>query len=130
MLLTLYRGPSSDKGTFGMLCMGDFPLCVTAEDPWNDNKPNISCIPEGSYNFVRRFSPRHRHHWHILNVPNRELVLIHGGNTINDTEGCILIGRSFSHLGNLPSVMQSQDTMQILREEIPDEGVIEIINPR
>ena len=128
-LVKLYRGPSSDKGTFGMLCLGDMPLCVTCEDPWNDNRKQISCVPAGTYSFKKFNGTRFKDVWDLQGVPGRSAILIHAGNTIDDTHGCILVGRCFSHLGNLPSVMQSQEAMQILREQLPDEGVIEIINP-
>ena len=130
MLFKLHRGPSWETGTFGILSRGDYPLCVTCEDPWRDNQHYISCIPEGTYTFRKRLSPKHSHHWEIVNVPGRDLVLIHAGNTIDDTQGCILVGRGIGHIGNLPSIVQSQDTMQILREELPDEGTLEIINPK
>jgi len=45
MELTLKRCASTAKGTFGVLLHDGVPLCVTCEDPWNDNLPNISCIP-------------------------------------------------------------------------------------
>lgn len=129
MLYKLYRGPSSDKGTFGIFCADNVPLVIICEDPWNDNRREISCIPAGTYKFKKRCSERHGHHWQILGVPDRDLILIHAGNTIDHTKGCLLAGRSFSHLGDLPSVMQSQEAMAMLRETLPDEGVIEIINP-
>jgi hypothetical protein len=127
-MIKLRRVSSTDKGTFGVLLNNDIPLCLTCEDPWNKNKRNVSCIPAGTYTFKKRFSVKYKNHWILDNVPGRDLILIHAGNTINDTSGCILVGRSFSQLGKLPSVMQSQEAMQLLRETLPDEGVIEIID--
>lgn len=119
-MITLTRVASSDKGTFGVLLNGEKPLCVTCEDPWLDNKRNLSCIPAGSYRAAKRLSEKYGQHWLLEEVPGRDLILIHAGNTINDTQGCILVGRSFSHLGGLPSVMQSKEAMAELRFSLPD----------
>jgi hypothetical protein len=124
--LTLTRCTSSAKGTFGVLSMDDEPLCVTCEDPWNQNKRQVSCIPKGIYNVIKRNSPKYKDHWHVQDVPGRDLILIHAGNTIDDTLGCILVGRAFSHLGKLPSVMQSKEAMSELRAKLPDQFTLEI----
>ncbi len=120
-ILKLTRACSSDKGTFGTLCMDEMPLCVTCEDPWNDNVSNISCIPKGIYQCRKFNGNKFKDVWEIVNVPNRSAILIHAGNTIDDTHGCILIGRCFSKLGGLPAVLQSQDAMTELRTKLPDE---------
>lgn len=116
----LTRVCSSEKGTFGVLTYNGEPLCVTCEDPWNDNKTSISCIPVGDYSVEKFNGNRFKDVWEIKNVPGRSVILIHGGNTIDDTHGCVLVGRSFSKLGNLPSVMQSQDCLTELRSKLPD----------
>ena len=116
----IIRIASSGKGTFGVLLQGNEPICLTCEDPWSDNKKNESCIPAGTYKVVKRQSPKYGHHWHVLDVEGRALILIHFGNNINDTQGCILVGRSFGQWEGLPSVMTSQDTMTILRGKLPD----------
>lgn len=123
----LIRVASSPKGTFGAMVKDDEPVCVTCEDPWNNNNRNISCIPFGTYKVNKRISQKYGHHWHLIDVPNRDLILIHGGNTIQDTQGCILVGRSFGHLGGVPSIMQAQDTMTILRETLPDNFLLTIL---
>jgi hypothetical protein len=120
------RCGSSEKGTFGVWTLDEIPLCVTCEDPWRDNKFQVSCIPVGTYKVVKRTSLKYKTHWHVLDVPDRDLILIHGGNTINDTMGCILVGRSFSKLGNLPSVVQSQDALDMLRLMLPDEFTLTV----
>ena len=127
-LLTLRRVCTSEKGTFGVIVRDDIPICLTCEDPWNDNRREISCIPSGTYIFKKFNGTKYKDVWEIENIPGRDAILIHAGNTIDDTRGCILVGRSFSYLGSLPSVMQSREALQILRDALPDEGVIEIIN--
>ena len=121
MSYILTRVCSSEKGTFGVLTHNDEPICVTCEDPWDDNKTSVSCIPVGAYQVEKFSGTKFKDVWEIKNVPSRSAILIHGGNTINDTHGCILVGRSFSHIGALPSVMQSQDALAELRAKLPAE---------
>lgn len=120
MRLTLTRCVSSENGTFGILSMGDDPLVVTCEDSWNDNKTSISCIPTGAYECSKFSGTKFHDVWEVKNVPNRTTILIHAGNTINDTHGCILVGRAFSKIGNLSSVMQSQEALAVLRDKLLD----------
>ena len=102
--------------------------CKTLELPWRDNKKRISCIPDGSYKCVKRISKKYGHHWHILEVPNRSLILIHHGNYNKDTLGCILVGEDFVDINNdgLCDVTSSVTTMNRLRKILEDEFTIEI----
>lgn len=67
-------------------------ICYTLEKPWMDNQNNISSIPTGKYNAIIRYD--HNDHWRIelKNVPNRDNVQIHIGNSVDDSKGCILVG--------------------------------------
>ena len=63
-----------------------------------------TCIPFGKYKIRLDFSPKFSKKAaykaflrdgkmpHILGVPSFEAILIHGGNTIADTYGCLLVG--------------------------------------
>lgn len=126
----LYRIRQDKYGTFGVMTMDNAPLCVTCEDPWNKNKNNISCIPDGTYKVVKRFSVTHKHHWHVQGVPDRSLILIHVGNTTDNTEGCILVGEELttSQLGK-QAITNSVNTMNRLRTILPDEFTLTIFNP-
>lgn len=102
MVLTLQRVVSNEFGTFGKLFyydsfMGDIPLCVTLEDPWNENQENISCIPVGEYTCKRHNSPRFGETFEVANVVNRSAILFHKGNTEADTKGCILVGSGVAY---------------------------------
>lgn len=98
--LNLYRYESSEHGTFGVIFYNDFWL-FTLELPWKDNKANLSCIPSGEYEVVRRYSPSFgRETYWIKDVPNRNYILIHSANFAGDVElgyqshlqGCIALG--------------------------------------
>lgn len=108
MILRLKRVSTSPKGTFGVL-MGTFvPLCVTLELPWNNNAEDTSCIPIGTYLCKRIKSPKFGETFEITGVDRRTYILFHHGNTIKDTNGCILLGRSFDYV--LAAVTESVKT--------------------
>lgn len=94
--LLLIRDTFSKKSTIGELFLNGERICDTLENPYVDNQRNISCIPEGIYP-VRLRLPREsatRDYIHLLvqEVPNRDWILFHRGNTAKDTSGCILVG--------------------------------------
>lgn len=104
------------------------PLCLTLEEPWNENRRRISCIPSGIYKCRKRVSQKFGHHWHVLNVPERTLILIHQGNSLKDTEGCILVGSSLITMDGKPAIGNSRRTMNMLREVLPNEFLLHVIN--
>ena len=94
--LLLIRDTFSKNSVIGELFLNGERMCDTLENPWKDNQRNISCIPEGEYK-VRLRLPREsatRNYIHLLvqDVPNRDWILFHRGNTSKDTRGCILVG--------------------------------------
>ena len=94
--LLLIRDTFSKESTIGELFLNGERMCDTLENSWQDNQRNISCIPEGIYP-VRLRLPREsatRDYIHLLvqDVPNRDWILFHRGNTAKDTSGCILVG--------------------------------------
>ena len=91
------EGPS---GTFGALKIEGEYVCLTLERPWEDNKPNVSCIPIGTYICKRVDSPRYGDVFEVNCVPGRSHILFHKGNTINDTKGCILLGSQIGSILN------------------------------
>jgi hypothetical protein len=99
---TLTRQEYSNQGTFGVLALGD-KMWFSLELPDHINKPNISCIPNGTYLAKLRYSPNFRKNLYCLQkVPNRSFILIHGANFAGDEalgyqthlQGCISIGKS------------------------------------
>lgn len=127
MKITLRRVTfGSDSPTYGVLLSQGLPLCLTLERPWLDNAAQVSCVPPGVYPCIAHNSPDHPDTWEVTSVPNRFEVLIHTGNTVNDTKGCILVGAAF-YQGQVTS---SVVTMNVLRGILPREGfTLEIINP-
>lgn len=128
-LVHLQRGVMSDEGTFGMLSMDGRPLCVTCEDPWNDNKNNISCIPPGKYECRKYSGTKYKNVWILEGTGHRKAILIHAGNTKKNTEGCILVGARFGVLGGLFAILDSVRTINMLRRTLPDRFTLLISNP-
>lgn len=92
-------------------------IYATLELPWKDNSKNISCIPRGSYTMVRHWSRKFPYiHLQLLDVPNRSGILIHAGNTPENTSGCILLAKSFTENNNLSATSRDaiEELMQIV----------------
>ncbi len=59
----------------------------------NLKKDGFIAIPYGSYPVTMRYSEKFKcSKPHIENVPGFENILIHQGNSIEDSEGCVLVG--------------------------------------
>jgi hypothetical protein len=79
-------------------------FCFSIEDAARTTKiPKETCIPLGTYDLGVRFSPYfspklgHDMIW-VQNVPGFQYILIHTGNTITDTEGCLILGKTIGTL--------------------------------
>lgn len=131
MQLFLERTVSGDNGTFGTLTMQDEnsaiqQLCLTCELPWKNNFPGESCIPTGTYDCIPHHSEKFPNTWEVTGVRGRSAILIHIGNTIRDTEGCILVGDKFGIVHELPAVLNSRVTMGMLRSILPPKFTLTI----
>lgn len=103
MNLTLKRYKTVDGTTIGRLYYGTTFICHTLEDAIRDVKVfGETAIPPGVYTIDITMSNRFKRPLPLLlNVPNYQGVRIHPGNTIADTEGCILPGTTVSSDGNM-----------------------------
>ncbi|PCH52073.1 MAG: hypothetical protein COC22_04680 [Flavobacteriaceae bacterium] len=129
MKLTLKRISSTDKGTFGILLHEGMPFALTAERPWLNNKPNVSCIPTATYMCTRHTSPKFGEVLKVLNVDSRSDILFHKGNVpLDDSLGCILVGEQFGSLHGDPAVLASKQGFTELMSLIDYACELEIIN--
>lgn len=82
-------------------------ICYTLEDEHRDKKiKHETRIPQGTYQiklrtwggfhskYSRRFANIHIGMLEITDVPGFTDILIHGGNTDEDTSGCLLVGNT------------------------------------
>ncbi len=95
--LLLIRDTFTDKSTIGKLYFDGEFYGHTLELAWKDNKKRVSCIPKGVYEVKKRHTEESKYkyqHLHILDVENRELILMHVGNYPKNSKGCILLGNT------------------------------------
>lgn len=124
-MITLKRIKQTEDGTFGVLLWHDgTEICKTLEEPWRNNAPNVSCIPCGEYKCVPHKGLLVKRGWLVKGVPNRVGVLIHCGNTIADTEGCILVGLDHFEKG----VLRSRLAMDKLHKQLPGIFTLKVTN--
>jgi len=77
-------------GTNGSIMHSDMLICSCIELPWRENRHGVSCVPEGSYVLVKRYSPHFQWHFELKDVPLREDILIHPANDAElELKGCI-----------------------------------------
>lgn len=82
--------------TVGRLYADGRYVCDTLEDEVREVKvAGRTAIPAGRYRVVVNVSPKFgRELPRLLDVPGFEGILIHRGNTPEDTAGCILVGEN------------------------------------
>lgn len=99
-------------GTFGVLKINKKPFCVTLEPPDVLNKKRVSAIPVQQYTCSRHNSPKYGETFIVDDVPDRDLVLFHPGNRVDDTMGCILLAQYFGKLKGDRAVLNSGKTFE------------------
>ncbi len=78
------------NGTNGELNHNGHCICHCIELPWHNNAPNHSCVPEGAYALMKRYSDHFGWHLQVMDVENRDLILIHPANdAMRELKGCI-----------------------------------------
>lgn len=135
MKLRVERLWKKDTYTIGKLYVDDKYFCNTLEDTVRDLSkekkiPGKTAIPYGEYKVVFNWSPKFgRNLPRLLNVPAFEGILIHPGNTANDSSGCILVGKN-TEVGRLTESRYTSDKLNVLIEDAQRKGesiTIEIV---
>lgn len=127
MKLRLERLWQKPEYTVGRLYVNDKLFCNTLEDKVADinrngkfdgterKVPGKTAIPYGTYRIFYGWSPRFgRNLPRLLNVTAFDGILIHPGNTAEDSSGCILVGLN-TEKGKLT---QSRHYSNLLNEQI------------
>ena len=107
MLITVNRFTSDDDATLSVITIDGVFECFGLEDEPRIHKvPGETRIPSGFYSVrVREFGGFHGRYtarfpdWHqgmleVVGVEGFTDILIHVGNTDDDTAGCLLVGRN------------------------------------
>ena len=104
--ITLQRFSKNKESTLGTFFIDCSFSCYTLEDEFRSQKVSGETrIPAGRYSielrtvggFHARYLDKYGAEFHkgmlqVMNVPGFEYILIHTGNTDNDTAGCVLVG--------------------------------------
>jgi len=96
-------------------------LCDTLEPPVGTPKEmrtagSKKCIPPGTYKIRMVWSPKFKMQLPQIDVlsplgeTERGSILIHAGNTVKDTSGCILVGRNLQ----TGKVLESRKTLNMI----------------
>jgi hypothetical protein len=129
MNLHLLRYPNP-SGTPGDLIINRKLFCHTLEDivrPDGIKIQNQTAIPAKRYQIILSKSPRFGKILpELLNVPNFTEIRMHGGNTVNDTDGCILCANNIAGLDIIQG--QSADELVAFLQSVHEEIWIEIFN--
>ena len=105
MKILVDRFISDNDTTISRVMLDDRFVCFGLEDEYREEKlVGETRIPAGTYRvtlrkegghhskYEKRFPDFHRGMLHICDVPNFSWILIHCGNTDEDTAGCLLVG--------------------------------------
>ena len=127
MLIKLIRNQPQGKALFGQLYVDGEYFCDTLEN-------TDYAIPTGFYRLRVTMSPRFKIFLPILDgVIGRSGIRIHAGNTIQDTEGCILVGEAdlpnLRLLSSLKTLHRLCDILLYQQNYTKDETYIEVSEP-
>ena len=124
MILKLTRLYLKPNYIIGKLYVDGHFFCDTLERPDLNNQDEISCIPKGEYRVGWYDSPHFgRLLPQILNVPNREYILIHPANFVNELKGCVAVGKN-DIVGGLSNSRFYSDALNTLLEKETNDIVI------
>ncbi len=117
MEIRIERRYFCDKYVIGSLFIGDTKFCDTLEPPTHG--VSHPCIPIGEYLVNIVWSPKFKSYKPRLeDVPNRSGILIHSGNSVKDTLGCILVGDNTLKGGLMYSRATFNDLMEVILQNI------------
>ena len=124
-------GLKQTRGIF--LVVNDADLlfkCVTLELPDKDNERQVSRINAGLYWIKKRFSKKYGWHFLVLDVEERDMILIHTLNYYTQTLGCIGTGEKFTDMNadGLLDITNSRITLDKILSLVPDCVQLEIID--
>jgi hypothetical protein len=116
---------TTPNSTASQLFIDGKPFCFVVEDGHRDKKvASETRIPPGRYQVVKRTEGRfyekykadfkHQFALHIINVPGFEYILLHIGNTIKDTKGCLLVNRNIG-INPITGNYQGTDSSSVYR---------------
>lgn len=126
------RVSHDDDGTYGVFLIDDKPVCVTLEEEWDSSKSKVTgsdkAIMPGKYSVKAYSGTKFKNVFLLDKVPGRSAILIHNGNTEDNTAGCILVGKGYGDVNGKTAITDSVMTLNHLRAVLPKSFDLEIIN--
>ena len=103
--------------------------CATLELEVDKNAKRDDAIPAGTYTVVKRWSSKYKNHFHILDVENRDYILIHNANYSRQLLGCVAVGERHVDIDGdgLLDVNNSVRTLKKLVAMMPSEFKLKIV---
>lgn len=112
MEIDLFRGTSDGVSIIGEMMNGSAHLAWTLERP-------AVAIPSGRYQITLYPSPHFGRMMPMLNgVPGRSYIEIHFGNYPGESDGCILVGDSFSTDAVWNSVLKFNELFPLIQNAV------------
>ena len=127
--INIQRLSYSRTETMGIMRINNLRF-FTLELPWLDNQKNISCIPAGEYNYIKRVSPGKGYEViELVDVPDRAYIQIHLGNYTRQIEGCILPGTGLKDINRdgVIDVTNSEEAFNQIMNHAPVVGTLRIV---
>lgn len=131
MIVTIERFFNKPNVTIGSLSIDKKFYCFTLEDGHREEKvKGETRIAQGTYSlalrkeggfhkrYQKRFPDIHQGMIHVQNVPDFEWILIHCGNSPQDTAGCLLVGLACDI--KKQSIGRSRDAYRLIYPPIRD----------
>jgi len=120
MIICIIRKYMKENYTIGSLSINGQVICDTLEPhciDWSKEKKvaGKTAIPTGTYELEMKYSPKfERKMPYLKNVPNFTGIMIHTGNTVKNTQGCIIVG--YNTLKGV--VLKSRTAFEKIEEKI------------
>lgn len=134
MDIRVQRIRQGKESTLSELYIGEEKICYVLEDvvrPLNEAKvPGKTAIPAGRYklafnvygamnNRYASWYPKfHKGMLELQQVPNFSYIYIHQGNTVEDTAGCLLVGKQLRLVVDDYRIEQSRQAYVLLYKRI------------
>lgn len=100
--------------------MSGFFLEPVVDEEKAEIKGSKTAIKPGTYKIVSKV-PGQKYDWYLQGVPGREGIAIHKGNYYSNTDGCLLIGNSFSKVIN-------EDAYKVINSELHLSKLSQLLN--
>ena len=131
VVLTRYRHWSGEYSTVGTIESGLYQG-YSVENPWLQNCPWHSCIPEGHYVMKLGWYNKGGYAaYELLDVPGRTLIKIHIANKASEVDGCVGLGGGVTSVfhDNVEElrVSNSKTSLSNFMQELNNDPIVDLV---